>query len=53
MHPGFTNFQKVKKGELLAHDNKGEIICPHVGLILMPLYQKQGEDGFFLIREGI
>ena len=53
MHPGFINFQKVKAGEVLAHDKKGSIKCPEDCLILMPLYQKQGEDGFFLMKEGI
>jgi succinylglutamate desuccinylase len=51
MEPDYKNFQPVKKGELLAHDKRGPITSPSDGLILMPLYQKQGEDGFFIIRE--
>ena len=50
MMPNYDNFQKVKKGELLAKDKKGKIYAPEDGLILMPLYQKQGDDGFFLIK---
>ena len=50
MHPGYKNFQKVKKGELLATDQHGPIYAVEDGLVLMPLYQKQGNDGFFLIR---
>ena len=50
MKPGYKNFQKVKKGEVLAHDRFGEIQAQVDGRILMPLYQKQGNDGFFLIR---
>jgi len=50
MHPGFKNFQPVEEGQLLAHDRHGEIRAKHDGRILMPLYQKQGEDGFFVIR---
>lgn len=50
MMPNFNNFQKVKKGELLAKDKSGKIYAPEDGLILMPLYQKQGDDGFFLIK---
>jgi len=50
MAPNFANFQKVKKGEILAFDKNGEIEAVDDGLILMPLYQKQGEDGFFLIK---
>jgi len=51
MLPGFKNFQKVKKGELIAKDKNGDIFSPANGRILMPLYQKQGEDGFFIIKE--
>lgn len=51
MEPGFHNFDKVKSGALLARDNKGEIRASEDGMILMPLYQAQGEDGYFLIRE--
>ena len=48
---GYNNFQQVKKGELLAVDKNGKIYASADALILMPLYQKQGEDGFFLIKE--
>jgi succinylglutamate desuccinylase len=51
MCPDYKNFQPVKKGETLAKDHNGTIIAPDDGLILMPLYQKQGEDGFFLVRQ--
>lgn len=51
MEPGFSNFQRVKRGQLLAHDRRGEIRATETGLILMPLYQSQGTDGFFLVRE--
>jgi len=51
MKPDYKNFQIVKKGEVLASDKNGEIIAVEDGLILMPLYQKQGEDGFFLVRK--
>ncbi len=50
MHPGFKNFQEISAGQILAHDKNGEIKAKENGRILMPLYQKQGEDGFFLIR---
>lgn len=50
MAPDFDNFQPVKKGELLAYDQNGPIYAEADGRILMPLYQKQGDDGFFLIR---
>ena len=51
MKPGFTNFQKVNKGELLANNQNGNIYSKEAGRILMPLYQSQGEDGFFLIKD--
>ena len=51
MQRGYVNFQKVRRGESLAvHDGK-EIKSPENGKIFMPLYQKQGNDGFFVIRE--
>ncbi len=50
MLPDFKNFQEIKKGQLLANDKKGPIYAQSDGLILMPLYQPQGDDGFFLIR---
>ena len=51
MLDGYKNFQKVSQGEVIAHDKKGNIEAPEDALVLMPLYQPQGEDGFFLIKE--
>lgn len=51
MHSGYKNFQPVKRGEILASDNKGKVRARETSLILMPLYQKQGDDGFFLVKE--
>lgn len=51
MKPGYENFQPVEKGEWLADDKNGKILASHDGYILMPLYQSQGEDGFFIVRE--
>lgn len=50
MMPGFVNFQRVAESELLAATDEGEVRAPFPGLILMPLYQAQGDDGFFLVR---
>jgi succinylglutamate desuccinylase len=50
MRPGYANFGPVKKGEPLADDRHGPVLCPADGFILMPLYQKQGSDGFFVLR---
>ena len=52
MLPGFHNFQAVKKGQLLAHDRQGPIYAIADGRLLMPLYQPQGEEGFFLVRDA-
>jgi Succinylglutamate desuccinylase / Aspartoacylase family len=51
MKPGFRNFQPVRRGQVLARDRKGDIKSRETGLILLPLYQKLGDDGFFLGRE--
>ena len=51
MRPGYFNFKPVKKGERLARDRHGPIVAPRDGLIFMPLYQKAGNDGFFLVDE--
>jgi len=51
MRPGYKNFQPVKKGEWLASDQNGRIEARCDGYILMPLYQNQGNDGFFIIKE--
>jgi predicted deacylase len=50
MRPGYRNFQKVKKGEHLADDRTGPIYAIADSLILMPLYQSQGSNGFFLVK---
>jgi len=49
--PGLKNFQKLKEGQLLGYDETGPIIAPEDCLLLMPKYQIQGNDGFFLIKE--
>jgi predicted deacylase len=51
MGPGFANFDPVRKGQTLALDRGGLITARETGLILLPLYQKLGDDGFFLGRE--
>jgi succinylglutamate desuccinylase len=51
MRPGYTNFQPVRKGEHLADEVSGPVFSPLDALILMPLYQSKGSDGFFLVQE--
>ncbi len=50
MEPGYANIQPVRRGALLARDRSGEIRSPGDRLIVMPLYQALGDDGFFLGR---
>ncbi|MHC4548472.1 MAG: succinylglutamate desuccinylase/aspartoacylase family protein [Planctomycetota bacterium] len=50
MRPGYRGLQPVRESEVLAHDHRGEIRAPGRGRILMPLYQKQGDAGFYLVR---
>jgi len=51
MRPGYSNFQRVRVGEILADDEAGEVRARETARILMPLYQEQGEDGFFVVKE--
>jgi len=51
MLPGYENFHRVRAGEALAEDEGGDIHAPETGRILLPLYQGQGDDGYFLVRE--
>ena len=51
MHPNYKNFQRIQSGEIIAEDKEGPIEAPEDALLLMPLYQTQGEDGFFLIKK--
>jgi succinylglutamate desuccinylase len=51
MQPGYRNFHQVRKGELLAQDRDGDIRAILDGMVLLPLYQGQGDDGFFLATE--
>lgn len=51
MFPGYVNFQYIEKGEQLARGSNGLICAPSSGYLLMPLYQSQGSEGFFLAEE--
>lgn len=50
MREGFKNFQVLNAGEVIADDKNGEIVAPEDCLLLMPLYQRQGTEGFFLVK---
>ena len=51
MRQGYENFQPVSAGETVAMDKQGPITVAEDCRILMPLYQAQGEDGFFLVKD--
>ena len=51
MEPGYKNFQPVKKGDLLAQHTGEEIKSKWDAFIFMPLYQAQGNDGFFIVEQ--
>jgi hypothetical protein len=50
MKPGFPNFVPVSKGQHLGQDVNGPVTAPLSGLLFLPLYQKLGDDGFFIVR---
>lgn len=52
MAPGFAGFQHVQAGQRLGTWGDGRpVVAPQSGRLLMPLYQEQGDDGFFITRD--
>lgn len=47
MAPGFRNLDRARAGQVLARDRRGEIRAKEDGLVILPLYQGLGNDGFF------
>ena len=47
MEPGFRNIHPARAGQRLARDRRGDIVAPEDGLVILPLYQGLGSDGFF------
>ena len=50
MLPDLQNYMPVSEGEVLAYENGEEIRAPFDGLLIMPKYQPQGTDGFFIVQ---
>jgi succinylglutamate desuccinylase len=48
--PGFKNFDKVEKGQVIAYERGHPLKAIEDSLILMPRYQPLGDDGYFLLR---
>ncbi len=51
MEQGFRNVERVVKGQLLARSRTGDVRAVEDGVVVLPLYQKLGADGFFWGRE--
>lgn len=51
MMEGFKSFEEVVEGTPLAIEKDEFIKAEKDTIIFMPLYQEQGEEGFFLIRK--
>ena len=50
MLDGFANLQPVRVGQLLAHEDGVPVRALESGRLLLPRYQSQGTDGFFIAR---
>ncbi len=44
----FRSFDAVLQGDVLAENSAGQVLAPSNGYLIMPLYQDQGGEGFFL-----
>lgn len=51
MRPEFENFETIHKDQLLAFHKGLEVRADQSGRIFMPLYQEQGEEGFFILQK--
>ena len=51
MIPGFRSFDTLAEGTKLASHNGKKLKTDKKTIVFMPLYQEQGEEGFFLIRK--
>lgn len=50
MAPGLRSFQQVRSGQTLGRTPLGPVLANMNGLLLMPLYQPWGHEGFFVVR---
>jgi hypothetical protein len=51
MEEGYRSFQRVPRGTRVATQQGEPLELQKPGILFMPLYQQQGEEGFFLIRQ--
>lgn len=50
MLPNHLNYMRVEAGQVLAYDNHKPVKTPYSGMLIMPKYQDQGTDGFFIVE---
>ncbi len=50
MRPGFVNFMPITKDQELGDYHNKTVKASAHGLVFMPLYQDQGEDGYFITK---
>lgn len=50
MEPGYSNFEQVRAGQIIARTNEGPVVIPQNGWLFLPLYQDLGDDAYFLVR---
>ena len=51
MLPNFNSFQNISKGTPLAISDGKQLMAQYNSVMFMPLYQKRGNDGYFLIKK--
>lgn len=51
MDPGYANFTRINKGQQLASMDGKTIVSDFTGRVFLPLYQTQGSDGFFIVKQ--
>jgi predicted deacylase len=49
MEPGYANFDEIPAGTVVARDRNGPLKSLQRSRMLLPLYQAQGNDGYFLV----
>ncbi|WP_192085269.1 succinylglutamate desuccinylase/aspartoacylase family protein [Algoriphagus sp. Y33] len=52
MDPGYANFTKINQGQRLATLDGETIVSRSKGRVFLPLYQNQGSDGFFIVKQA-
>ena len=52
MKPGYHNFQPIDHGDEVAYDRNGPVLAPMSGLMMLPRYQGEGEDGYFIAQHA-